>query len=72
MTDKWVWGWTGLLMTDSQFLYDYQLSQIAGAFDPFQTGLASEGVSQLYLSGAGDRSYFDIRSIYYLRLLRAR
>jgi LPS-assembly protein len=65
LTDKWVWGWTGLLVTDSQFLYDYQLRQFSSAFDPFQTGFAAEGVSQLYLSGAGERSYFDIRSIYY-------
>ena len=35
------------------------------SFDPFQTGVAAEGVSQLYLTGAGERSYFDIRSIYY-------
>jgi LPS-assembly protein len=65
LSDKWVWGWTGVLVTDTQFLYDYQLRQFAGAFDPFQTGFASEGVSQLYLNGAGERSYFDIRSIYY-------
>jgi LPS-assembly protein len=65
INDKWVWGWTGLLVTDSQFMYDYQLTQFSGAFDPFQTGLASEGVSQVYLNGSGDRSYFDIRSIYY-------
>ena len=65
LNDKWVWGWTGLLVTDSQFMYDYQLTQILGNFDPFHTGFASEGVSQAYLSGSGDRSYFDIRSIYY-------
>jgi len=65
LTDKWVWGWTGLLMTDTQFLYDYQLSQFLGSFDPFHTGVATEGVSQVYLTGVGDRSYFDIRSIYY-------
>jgi LPS-assembly protein len=65
INDKWVWGWTGLLVTDSQFMYDYQLTQFSSAFDPFQTGFASEGVSQAYLSGSGDRSYFDIRSIYY-------
>jgi len=65
LNDKWVWGWTGLLVTDSQFMYDYQLKQFSSAFDPFQTGFASEGVSQAYLSGSGDRSYFDIRSIYY-------
>ncbi|HXX03277.1 MAG TPA: LPS-assembly protein LptD [Xanthobacteraceae bacterium] len=65
LTDKWVWGWTGLLMTDTQFLFDYQLSQFVGSFDPFHTGVAAEGVSQLYLTGSGDRSYFDIRTIYY-------
>ena len=48
-----------------QFLYDYRLGQFTSAFDPFQTGVAAEGVSQLYLTGTGDRSYFDIRSIYY-------
>jgi LPS-assembly protein len=65
LSDKWVWGWTGLIMTDSQFLFDYQLSQFIGSFDPFHTGVAAEGVSQVYLTGAGDRSYFDIRSVYY-------
>ena len=60
-----MWGWTGFLVTDSQFMYDYQFQQISGTFDPFQTGVAAEAVSQLYLSGAGERSYFDIRSIYY-------
>jgi LPS-assembly protein len=65
LNDKWVWGWTGFLATDSQYIYDYQFKQISGAFDPFQTGVAAEAVSQLYLSGAGERSYFDIRSIYY-------
>jgi LPS-assembly protein len=65
LSDHWVWGWTGLLMTDSQFLFDYQLSQFIGSFDPFHTGIATEGVSQVYLTGAGTRSYFDIRSVYY-------
>jgi LPS-assembly protein len=66
--DKWVWGWTGLLMTDTQFLYDYQLSQIVAAYDPFNAAVVSTGVSQLYLTGADDRSFFDIRSIYYYGL----
>jgi len=65
LSDKWVWGWTGLLVTDSQFLYDYQFKQFGSNFDPFQAGLVSSGLSQIYLTGAGDRSYFDIRSIYY-------
>jgi LPS-assembly protein len=65
INDKWVWGWTGLLVTDTQFLYDYQIKQFGASFDPFQTAVATSGISQLYLSGAGDRSYFDVRSIYY-------
>ena len=63
--NRWVWGWTGILVTDSQFLNDYRRSQFTQSFDPFLTGIASEGVSQVYLTGTGDRSYFDIRSIYY-------
>ena len=63
--DHWVWGWTGILVTDSQFLNDYRRSQFTQSFDPFLTGIAAEGVSQVYLTGTGDRSYFDIRSIYY-------
>jgi LPS-assembly protein len=65
LSDKWVWGWTGLLMTDPSFLYDYLLASFIGSFDPFHTGVATEGVSQLYLTGANVRSYFDIRTIYY-------
>jgi LPS-assembly protein len=46
-------------------MYDYQLQQFAGNFDPFQTGFSSEALSQVYLSGSSNHSYFDIRSIYY-------
>jgi LPS-assembly protein len=65
VNNQWVWGWTGLLVTDTQFLFDYQLTQFTGSFDPFRTGIMDEGVSQLYLTGAGERSFFDIRTIYY-------
>ena len=68
ITDKWVWGWTGVLVTDPTFITDYNLPLFNGTnLDPFHTGTSesSEGISQLYLAGRGDRSYFDIRSIYY-------
>ena len=65
LSDKWVWGWNGLLMTDRYFLADYQRGEFLAGFDPFHSGIASEGVSQVYLTGSGERSYFDIRSIYY-------
>ena len=77
ITNQWVWGWTGILVTDPTFLADYGLGRFGGvAFDPFGTGVdisavnanggaSTEGVSQLYLAGRGQRSYFDIRSLYY-------
>jgi len=68
ITNQWVWGWTGVLVTDPTFITDYSLGRFNGSnLDPFHTGTSesSEGISQLYLVGRGDRSYFDIRSIYY-------
>ena len=67
LTDKWVWGWDGIAMTDKTFLQDYNphLSRYTSS-DPFLSGGTSEGISQLYLTGKGNRSYFDVRSIYYL------
>ena len=78
ITSQWVWGWTGVLQTDPTFQADYNLSRFGGlALDPFGTGTdlsavnttnggtSTEGVSQLYLAGRGERSYFDIRTIYY-------
>jgi len=68
ITPQWVWGWTGVLVTDPTFISDYSLGQFNGTnLDPFRTGTSesSEGISQLYLVGRGARSYFDLRSIYY-------
>ncbi len=66
LNDKWIWGWDGIALTDKTFLQDYnpRLSHYT-ANDPFLNA-TSEGTSQLYLTGKGNRSYFDARSIYYL------
>jgi LPS-assembly protein len=66
ITDKWLWGWDAIMVSDRTFLQDYnpRISRYA-VIDPLKSS-ASEGVSQLYLTGKGNRSYFDIRSIYYL------
>jgi LPS-assembly protein len=66
LSDKWVWGWDGVMLTDKTFLTDYNPS-LSGyrITDPFGAA-ATSGINQLYLTGQGDRSYFDIRSIYYL------
>ncbi len=67
LNDKWVWGWEGVALTDYMMLYDYRLAQYKDPVQSFLT-LPTEAVSQLYLTGVGNRSYFDARAIYYLSL----
>ena len=66
INQNWVWGWDALLLSDKYYLSDYNPSLSAYRADPNRLSVTSEGISQLYLSGAGSRSYFDARSIYYL------
>src|SRR5207253_7280887 len=63
---KWVWGWDGVLLSDYYFFSDYRLSQYKDPLNSFLS-LPTEAISQLYLTGVGNRSYFDARTIYYLR-----
>ena len=65
ITDKWVWGWDGVALTDKTFLQDYNPRLSSYHFTDAYGSAANSGLSQLYLSGKGNRSYFDIRSIYY-------
>jgi LPS-assembly protein len=63
---NWLWGWDGVLLSDKQFLRDYNPRLSIYKFtDPFAQ-IANSANSQLYLTGQGNRSYFDIRSIYFL------
>jgi LPS-assembly protein len=65
LNDKWVWGWDGVLLSDYYFMSDYRLSQYKDPLASFLS-LPTEAISQLYLTGVGNRSYFDARTIYYL------
>jgi LPS-assembly protein len=65
INDKWVWGWDGVLLSDYYFMSDYRLSQYRDPLGSFLS-LPTEAISQLYLTGVGDRSFFDARTIYYL------
>lgn len=65
INDKWVWGWDGVLLTDKTFLTDYNPHLSAYHYSDALGVVANSGLSQIYLSGKGNRSYFDIRSIYY-------
>ncbi len=66
INSKWVWGWDAIALSDKTYLQDYK-PHLSGytSTDPLMN-VGSEGISQLYLIGKGDRSYFDARSIYYL------
>ena len=65
INDKWVWGWDGVVLSDYYFMSDYRLSQYRDPLNSFLS-LPTEAISQLYLTGVGNRSYFDLRTIYYL------
>ena len=65
INDKWVWGWDGILLTDKTFLSDYNPRLSSYHYTDTLGAAANSGLSQIYLAGKGDRSYFDIRSIYY-------
>jgi LPS-assembly protein len=67
LNDKWVWGWEGVALSDYNMLFDYRLSVYQDVFNSF-LALPTEAPSQLYLTGVGNRSYFDARTIYYLSL----
>jgi LPS-assembly protein len=67
LNQQWAWGWEGVAVTDYTLFQDYRLAQYKDPFQSFLT-LPTEAPSQLYLTGVGNRSYFDARAIYYLSL----
>lgn len=67
LNNQWVWGWDGTVVTDKMVIADYGLRSYFALLDPFKSG-GLETVSQLYLTGRGDRSYFDARMMYFYGL----
>jgi LPS-assembly protein len=67
LSDKWIWGWDTTVLTDKTFLSDYRLSKFSPSYDTLSMILRSPdyALSQLYLAGRGDRSYFDARTMYF-------
>lgn len=62
INDKWKWGWDVTAQTDKYFLQNYKIKSDGTGIlsNYFQTS-----VSQLYLTGQGDRSWFDLRGYYF-------
>ncbi|MEM5500539.1 LPS-assembly protein LptD [Ahrensia kielensis] len=52
---RWAFGWNGMLQTDANFSRTYAIEGYDGS--TFQ--------NNIYLTGLGERSYFDARTIYY-------
>jgi LPS-assembly protein len=69
LNDKWTWGWDALLLSDKFFFQDYGLwGKYYANFNTFKNQVTEGGVSQLYLLGRGDQSYFDARVQYFYGL----
>jgi LPS-assembly protein len=64
LNDKWVWGWDGVLLSDYYFMSDYRLSAYRDPLGSF-LNLPTDALSQLYLTGVGNRSFFDARTMYW-------
>jgi LPS-assembly protein len=67
LSDKWIWGWDTTVLTDKTVLTDYRLSQFSPNYETLSLVLKTPdyALSQLYLTGRGDRSYFDARTMYF-------
>jgi LPS-assembly protein len=63
LSDKWGWGWDIVAPSDKTFFQDYNTGQLRTK--DLIRNAPSEGISQLYLTGRGDRSYFDARAMYF-------
>ena len=60
LNDQWRVGWDGTLLSDRYFLQDYK--QHNTLYNDF---FFRESSSTAYLTGIGDRSYFDLRAYYF-------
>jgi LPS-assembly protein len=64
LSDKWTWGWDGTLVSDKTYLQDYGLYKAVQSANLLKS-TPDYALSQLYLTGRGDRSYFEARAQYY-------
>jgi LPS-assembly protein len=65
LSSSWTWGWDAVAVTDATFFQDYKIQSLqARNPDPFGAAL-TEGTSQLWLTGRGESSYFEARTMYF-------
>lgn len=66
INDKWKTGWDINLLSDRWFLKNYKLK--SESLTSFVTSSLQTSTSTAYLTGQGDRSYFDARGYYFKTL----
>ena len=64
LSEKWVWGWDGTLLTDKTYFQDYGLLKGIQGANLLRT-TPDYALSQVYIAGRGDRSYFEARAMYF-------
>ncbi len=67
LNERWFWGWDGTLVSDKTFFQDYSIGPFRNLLTTFANPTL-EATSDLYLTGIGNRSFFDARTIYYYGL----
>jgi LPS-assembly protein len=63
INDRWVWGWDGTLISDKTYYQDYGFYRYQ-AMDLLRS-TPDYVMSQAYLQGRGERSFFDLRAMYF-------
>jgi LPS-assembly protein len=62
--EQWVWGWDGTVLSDKTFLQDYGLLNNLQAATLLKL-VPDFALSQAYIAGRGERSYFEARAMYF-------
>jgi LPS-assembly protein len=62
INERWVWGWDAATFSDKWYLNNFRVrsESLATNYVGFR-----ESISQVYLQGKGDRSFFDARGYYF-------
>lgn len=60
LNQRWHWGWDIALLSDKWFLSNYRIRSESLSQTYFR-----ESISTLFLTGQGDRSFFDVRGYYF-------
>ena len=64
LSEQWVWGFDGTLLSDKTYFQDYGLYKAVQSANLLKS-TPDYALSQLYIAGRGEKSYFEARSLYF-------